>query len=92
MKANPELATDVQELRNKIIVEFNEFNNEGLTEEKLEARLKKALTLVPNYTPPKEQEKKGDGGAVKKNDSSDPFGVNSVVQKLSKGNDGSYDL
>ncbi len=96
IKTNPELAKDAKELQDKIIVEFNEFNNEGISQEKLVERIKKALNNVSGYTAPKEQEKKGGtrnspvkDGAGK---GSDPFGVDAIVASVKKENKGEYSL
>jgi len=96
IKTNPDLAKDSKELADKIIVEFNEFNNIGITPEKLVERMAKALKNVNGYTPPKEQEIKGGNGnqPVKKGAGAgdDPFGINKIVEGVNKGNDGSYSL
>lgn len=97
IKANPELAKDATELKDKIIVEFNEYNNEGITPDILKARMKKALNNLEGYTPPKEQEEKGGskaGGAVKKSGDgkTDEFGIDKVVSSVKKSNDGNYDF
>lgn len=97
IKISPELAKDTNELRDKIIVEFNEFNNEGITADKLAERMKKALNNVNGYTPPKEQEKKagGSGKNVVKDGaggSSDPFGVDAIVASVNRDNKGEYSL
>lgn len=95
IKTNPELAKDAKELADKIIVEFKEFNNEGITAEKLIERMKKALNNVSGYTPPKEQENKGGGNnPVKKQNGtgSDPFNVDKEIAKANNNNEGNYTL
>lgn len=93
IKANPALAKDAKELTDKIIVEFNEFNNTGLTPEKLVERMQKALNNVHGYTPPKEQEKKGGNKPVTDQaKGADPFGIDKIVSSVNKGNDGNYNL
>jgi len=94
--ANPELATNATELKDKIIVEFNEFNNEGITPEKLVERMQKALNNVHGYKAPKEQEKKGGNGsgAVKDGEGGgkDTSVVDSIVSGITKANEGGYNL
>ncbi len=96
IKVSPDLAKDARELADKIIVEFNEFNNDGISQEKLVERMKKALNNVSGYTPPKEQEKKSGGGtnAVKDgaDKGTDPFGVDAIVAGVNKPNEGEYKL
>ena len=95
IKINSELATDAMELTDKIIVEFNEFNNEGITSEKLTERMQKALNNVKGYTPPKEQEKNSSGNNPVKSGSggkTDPFGVDVIVASVNKENKGNYSL
>lgn len=94
IKTNPELAKDAKELADKIIVEFNEFNNTGLTQEKLVERMQKALRNVSGYTAPKEQPTKG-GDKKPVTDQAkgaDPFGIDKIVAGVNKGNDGNYEL
>ncbi len=96
IKTSPELAVDSKELSDKIIVEFNEFNNEGLTAEKLIERMKKALNNVNGYTPPKEQETKTAQGKNAVKDGAgkgkDPFGVDAIVASVKSENKGDYSL
>ncbi len=93
--ANSELATDAKELADKILVEFKEFNNEGITPEKLKERMKKALNNVSGYKAPKEEENKGGTGkpaGAKGGDDKDPFGNQAIVDSVGKKSDGSYAL
>lgn len=95
IKINPELATDAKELTDKIIVEFNEFNNEGISPDKLVERMKKALNNVSGYTPPKEQEKKPSGKNPVKSGSAgagDPHGIDGIVASVNTDNKGEYNL
>jgi hypothetical protein len=93
---NKDLAKDATELKDKIIVEFNEFNNEGITPEKLVERMQKALNNVHGYTPPKEQEKKGGNGnnAIKENKAGggDTSAIDAIVAGITKSNEGTYNL
>lgn len=83
---------DDPELANQIIESVKQFNLEGLDEATIKERVATAHTLLPDYTPPKEQ-KKVDGKAVKttKNDD-DPFGVDAIVEGATKAQSGSYEL
>lgn len=94
IKTNPTLAKDARELADKIIVEFNEFNNVGLTPEKLLERMKKALNNVSGYVPPKEAvQHKPTGDPVSGGGKpTDQFGVDAIVAGVNKKNDGNYDL
>lgn len=95
IKANPELAKDTQELVNKIIVEFNEFNNEGISPEKLAQRVKKALNNVEGYKAPKEQKAPDGSGknAVKdKNGVKDTSKIDNIVKNVNVNNTGEYNL
>lgn len=85
------LAGNDIKMANQIIEQFNEFNNTGLGEEQILERVAKASKLVPDYKPPKEQEKK-DGAPVKKNKGDDPYGVNAIVEGARKGATGKYSL
>ncbi len=78
---------------NEIIESAKRFNLVGLDEETLKARVGDAQKLLPDYKPPKEQEKKN-GEAVKNNDSSkdDPFGSTKIIEEARKGNKGGYSL
>lgn len=83
-----------KDIANQIIESYNEFNNDGLSEEQVKARIEKAAKLVPNYTPPKEQTKKpgsavkGDGGS-----GTDPWGVDSIIKDVEESRKGgSYNL
>lgn len=94
-KLNPTLAKDVRELSDKIIVEFNDFNNAGITVEKLAERMKKALNNVTGYTPPKEKSIRDTTGKPIKTGGStatDPYGIDSIVAGVNKKNDGKYSL
>jgi hypothetical protein len=93
--ANSELAKDAKELADKILVEFKEFNNENITPEKLQERMKKALNNVSGYTPPKEEVSNKDGGKPaggKGGNDADPFGNQAIVDSVGKKSDGSYAL
>jgi hypothetical protein len=85
------LASNDIKVANQIIEQFNEFNNTGLGEEQIIERVAKASKLIPDYKPPKEQERK-DGGAVKKNKGSDPYGVDAIITESRKGANGKYSL
>lgn len=95
IKADSTLAKDAKELADKIIVEFNEFNNTGISAEVLKARMKKALNNVEGYTPPKEQENKGGNNKnpVKNGGGGgDTSKVDAIVNNLDTENKGDYDL
>ena len=85
------LAGNDIKIANQIIEQFNDFNNVGLGEEQIIERISKASKLVPDYKPPKEQEKPN-GGAVKKKGGSDPYGVDAIVKSAREGSKGNYSL
>lgn len=95
IKTNSDLGTDVKDLANKIIVEFNEFNNEGITQDKLVDRMKKALNNVTGYKAPKELEKKPTGNKPVKDvagGNTDKFGIDKIVEGVNTNNKGDYSL
>lgn len=83
---------DNVELANQIIESAKLFNLQGLDMDTLKARIASARALLPDYTPPKEQEKPN-GAPVKTGvNPSDPHGVEKFVEQARTDNDGSYDL
>lgn len=80
------------ELANQIIESTKQFVLEGLDEATVKERVLKAHTLLPNYTPPKEQTKK-DGKPVKvETKKDDPFGVDAIIAEATKESSGNYSL
>ena len=81
-------------MKDLIIVEFNDYNNEGLTPEKLVERMKKALNNVTGYTPPKEKSVKDAGGSAIKDTQGgkDTSVVDGIIASVGKDNKGSYNL
>lgn len=87
-----ELAGGSKDMANLIIEEFNAFNNDGLSKKQILERVEKAAKLVPDYKPPKEQEKKR-GAPIKGTPSTDPFGSAAIISEVEQSRKaGSYNL
>lgn len=82
-----EIAGKDSDIANQIIEQYNEFNNEGLTEAQVKARIEKAAKLVPDYKPPKEQTKKH-GSPAHGGTDTDPFGTDKIISEVVKSREG----
>lgn len=79
------LAKGDKKIANQIIRKYNQFNNEGLTEEQIEDRLGDAAKLVKGFTPAREQGSKK-GKAVKKTKSNKEGDIDAIVEKAAGSN------
>ena len=88
-----ELAQNDNEKANKIIQAYNnfQFKTKGLSEEQIKQQVDVAASNVSQYKPPKEQ-KGPSGGSVKSGGGNDPFGVDSIVEEATSGQQGDYNL
>jgi len=75
------LAKGNTKMANQIIRKYNQFNNEGLTEEEIEDRLADASKLVKGFKKPKEQARGKKGKSVKKAKRGEG-GIDEVVKNL----------
>lgn len=89
------LANNDRKQANEILESFNalKFSLDGLTEEEIAKRVELAYKNLPTYTPPKEQETKNGGPTKGAETKSDPFNVDSAIERAHQGqNSGSYEL
>lgn len=82
------------ELANQIIESFKamKFSTDGLTEEDIKKRVAMSATQLSGYKPPKEQPNKKGAPVKKSGDSSDPFGVDKIIEEATTAQDGGYAL
>ncbi len=96
IKTNPTLAQNAEELTDKILLEFREFNNDGITSDVLATRMSKALNNVEGYIPPREQATVPTGGTnpvqAGAGSATDPFGNEVIIAEANANNDGNYKL
>jgi len=86
------LAGNDKDIANAILVEYNLFNNEGLSQTDISTRLEKANRMRSDYTPPKQQTHKA-GKAIKQSGGGDPFGNDAIVESVTtSGEPGKYSL
>lgn len=79
-------------IANQIIESVKQFNLKGLTEEQIKERVVNAAKLVPDYKPPKEQPNKRGNAKDGAGGGDDVWGVDQIVEDVSKGNNGAYNL
>lgn len=86
--------TEDTDMANQIIESFKamKFDVTGLSAEEIAKRVAVAASQVPDFKPQKEQGTKKGKTVKKDGDSTDPFGVDKIVEEATRPNSGGYAL